>query len=367
MFSLDYSGAIYGIGEYLIHYTVMYAMLHNEKVFLNGKKISLYDAFDKVEKDGNAELIIKPGVKLVERDGFGNETEGRELTSLDDEYISNFRRKIRNVNQECHGAMNTEDRGMISQRLAGRMVMQFRQWMVEHFSRRYRGLHWDGSSKQWTEGWWVTTAKWLGMNSKHMSEWSWKSRLTTEVLKETIAEYQRELQNRTLSDAAFNSLEQKAKLAKKQIKNLRMTLAEVIATSLLIGGQALWWGLDPDEDNPLLRFCMYQLKRLSWDALSATPIGVPKEGVSLMERPMPSVGVVTGLFYMFPGGLISGDMFDTYESGIHKGENKYLVKTGRQVAPFYKDFENYQKMMDEGHKYWHDMIIPYDLGRSGGR
>lgn len=148
LFSLDASGALYGIGEYLIHYTVMYAMLHHEKVMLNGKKISLYDAFEKSETlDGNNELKLKEGVHLIEKDSFGNDVEGRELTSLDDDYLLDFRRKIRSVNQECAGAMNIEDRGVLSQRLVGRAVMQFRQWMVEHFSRRYRGLHYDGSMK----------------------------------------------------------------------------------------------------------------------------------------------------------------------------------------------------------------------------
>lgn len=366
LFSLDYSGAVYGIGENLIHYTVMYAMLHNEKVFLNGKKVSLYEAFEKEEKDNNAELKLKSGVKLIEKDAAGNEIEGRELTDLEDQYIQDFRRKIRNVNQECHGAMNSEDRGVISQRLAGRMVMQFRQWMVEHYSRRYRGLHYDGSSKQWTEGWWVTAAKFLGMNSKHISEWSWKSRLKKIELQNIINEYAAELNTRTLSDGDFKSLEQKAKLAKKQLKNIRMAIAELTAVSLMVAGNALWWALDDDEDNPILRFAMYQTKRLTWDAVGATPLGAIQEAMSIVERPTAAIPNLSGIPYIMFFGFVNGDIASEYERGMHKGQNKYLVKSARYL-PLYKDIENWQKMMDDEHKYWHDMILPFDLGRSAAK
>ena len=41
----------------------MYGVLHNQKVLLNGKKISLYDAFEVTNKqDGNSELHLKTGV-----------------------------------------------------------------------------------------------------------------------------------------------------------------------------------------------------------------------------------------------------------------------------------------------------------------
>ena len=367
LFSLDYSGAVYGIGENLIHYTVMYAMLHNEKVFLNGEKVSLYDAFEKTTtEDGNAALKLKNGVKLVEKNEAGEEIEGRDLTDIDDQYIMDFRQKIRNVNQECHGAMNSEDRGIISQRLAGRLAMQFRQWMVEHYSRRYRGVHWDGSSKQWTEGWWVTAAKFLGMNSKHISQWSWKSRLTKIELNEVLNDYQKELQNRTLSDEAFKSLEQKAKYAKKQLKNLRMAAAELAAVALMVTGTTLWWNLDDDEDNPILRFLMYQSKRLTWDVVGGTPLGATQEALSLIERPTAAIPNLSGIPYIMFFGFVNGDVASEYKTGMHKGENKYLVKSARYL-PLYKDIENWEKMYDNEHKDWHDMVTPFDLGRSATR
>jgi hypothetical protein len=57
--------------------------------------------------------------------------------------------------------MSEEDKGLIGRYLWGRCLMQMRQWMVEHLSRRYRGLHYDGSTDTWTEGYYVTAWKWL--------------------------------------------------------------------------------------------------------------------------------------------------------------------------------------------------------------
>lgn len=46
------------------------------------------------------------------------------------------------------------------------------------------------------------------MNSRHLSEWSWKSRLKAAELKTIIEEYEKEINHRTISDNAFKSLKQ---------------------------------------------------------------------------------------------------------------------------------------------------------------
>lgn len=377
MFSLDYSGMTYGIGENLIHYTVMYAMLNHEKVYLNGKKVPLYKIFEKTNKKGNAELKIKNGVNLIERDGYGNEVPGRELTDLNDEYLLDFRRKIRHVNQECHGAMNSEDRGVFSRMLLGRMLGQFRQWMVEHYSRRYRGLHWDGSAKQFTEGWYKTLARFLGNNSESISKWSWKSRLTRAELINIIKEYEKESDLRAkstngtgkLSERGFKSLEQKAKLARKRLKNLRIASAELIISTLLLGlniGLMIKRNDDDDEleiETPAGRFFYYQYVRLSWDINAATPFGAIQEIQSVVNKPMAALDRISGALYPITG---LAEINEEYESGIHEGENKYKVKLLRTL-PLYKDIENWDKILDEDHKYWEDMLQPFEIGRGAVR
>jgi hypothetical protein len=72
--------ALYAIGENILHYTLMYGMLLHEKVLLDGKKISLYNAFEKVDIEGSSvkTLKFKEGVTTLD---------GKPLTDIHDEFV----------------------------------------------------------------------------------------------------------------------------------------------------------------------------------------------------------------------------------------------------------------------------------------
>lgn len=95
----------------------MLAMLDNYKVKLNGKEISLFDAFEVEEltDDNNnvisAELIIKEGVTKLD---------GSEFTNDD---IIDLKLKIGRVNQALNGAFGEEDKGAIHKGALGRLAM----------------------------------------------------------------------------------------------------------------------------------------------------------------------------------------------------------------------------------------------------
>jgi len=137
----------------------MYAVLHHTKVLLGGKEINMYDAFKLTDKqDGNRKLVIKQGVTDLD----GN--------AIDNDFIDKLRNRIKYVNQTTHGAMNQEDKGIISQYILGRAVMNFRQWMIEHYSRRYRKRHWDYTLKEEREGFYRSVYEWLKHDTEEMRE-----------------------------------------------------------------------------------------------------------------------------------------------------------------------------------------------------
>ena len=80
-------------------------------------------------------------------------------SAITDEYLEKVQAKIRLINQKTHGSMNTEDKGNIHRFMMGRAAMQFKQWMVEHYSRRYRGRYFDGTTRTWQEGYYNTVYK----------------------------------------------------------------------------------------------------------------------------------------------------------------------------------------------------------------
>ena len=330
--------ALYGMGENLIHYTVMYAILHHEKVLINGKEQSLYKALKKSDKvDGNNELELVDGVTTLE---------GKPLTDIHDEFFDGVKRKIRQANQECHGAMSQEERGAISQYMTGRLVMQMRQWMVEHYSRRYRTLHYDGTSDTWREGWWVTAYKnYIKGTFNDAEKMSAKARITFRAMKDVIDEYNREKEHRTLSDSAFKSLEQQAQLARMRRANIRKfwnelgTLALLLAlSSLIIGGSD-----DYEDEDWFTRFNIYLIKRLTTEAIAATPVGVITEAKNIVKNPVASLTTASGLLYPIIG---LGDLDKEYETGKYAGENVYVHKVLYKTVPWYKDYRYVGNFME---------------------
>lgn len=335
----EWSYKLYGIGENAIHYTMMYAILNHEKVLQNGKKISLHNALTKSDKeDGNRSIIVKDGVTTLD---------GKPLTDINDEYFAEIRRKIRKANQDCHGAMSQEDRGIISQRMFGRILMQMRQWMIEPYSKRYRKLHYDATSKDWREGTYVTG--WNFIHDKitiNFYKWWKEAKAERAIWQNLIDQYQQEKEHRTLNDAAFKSLEQEAGLAQNRLKNLRHMYAELITALSLIGLSIGAWD-EPDDydyDTWIARFLVYLEKRLATEAMGFTPVGAITEIRAIVKSPTMSTNTVGSLFYPIVG---IGDITEEVESGVHEGDNKYLYKVKKKVIPGYKDYYKIIDLMED--------------------
>ena len=304
---------MYSMGEAAIHYVNMYACLMHEKVLdSSGKEVSLYSAFEKTDKvDGNSELKIKDGYTTL--DG----------KPIDDAYLNTIKDRIRYINQNTHGSMNKEDKGIIHQRMAGRAVINFRQWMVEHYSRRYRGRHWDASTRTFTEGYFNTVGK---------------------LIKSYASDYIGFVKD---ANCHWDELDD----AQKQ--NVWRALGEVALLVCLYGlSHALG---DPDEHKGeyWYRMAIYQVRRLILDEEASIPPiplltgGFVSEGVKLLDSPVASVKTLNGILYPITG---VGDLNDTIQSGRYTGWNKY----GRNLLknlPFYNQIDQSIHLGDEAYAF----------------
>jgi hypothetical protein len=303
MLSSDFTFLGYSSGEYILHYTTMYAVLHNTKVIVDGKKTSLYNAFTKLDKeDGNSELVLKAGVTDLQ----GN--------ALDSGYLDKIRKRIRYANQSTHGSMNKEDKGIIHQRMLGRAIMNFRQWMVEHYSKRFRSLHYDASLDEWREGFYATTGKLLLGYMQELGLFKKKAALHWGEMNEM----------------------QKA--------NVRRAIAE----HALIGSlYFLSFALGEPEDHKKefwYRMWIYQTKRAIVDAEAGTPLGSIKNSLIVINSPMASINTVNGLLYPIYG---LGDIDDTIKSGPYKGWNKYGRNILKYTIPFYGQIDQLSRMDED--------------------
>lgn len=309
LLSVDLTFMGYGAGEHMIHFMNMYAILHNKKVHLNGKTVSLYDIFSVGNKvDGNSELIIDPNATYTDENG--NEV------PVDDAYLQKVKDDIKSVNQNTHGSMNDLDKGLIHQYMVGRFIMNLRQWMVEHYSRRYRKAHWDANLKREVEGFWRTY--WRHLIGLASGIFHFESELALHREEMTV--------------------HQKA--------NVRKARTEMIVLACLYG---LQFGLGAPEDHKKefwYRMWIYQVKRAIVDVQGSTPLGIPTEMNTLINSPIAATNTVNALLYPFVG---IWDIGTEIQSGKHKGEDKYLRNLEKYWLPFMKHIEQYLDFSeDEG-------------------
>lgn len=307
MLAKDFSFIGYGMGEHMIHYVTMYAILHHQKVKIDGKDATLYDAFYKGNKvDGNSELLMKENVTYKDKNG--------NWVPVDDAFLDSIRDKIRYCNQNTHGSMNDEDKGLIHQHMMGRFVMNLRQWMVEHYSRRFRARYWDASLKEWREGYYNTVGRLF---------WSW---------------------GRALFNFESEYATRWSEMTDSQKANVRRAIAEQIVLASLLG---LSFALGEPEDHKKefwYRMWIYQTKRAIMDVRGSTPYGIPLELTKMLNNPIAATSTVSALMYPFVG---LPDLDKKIKSGRYRGWNKYGRNLLKYWVPFYNQIDQIQHMDED--------------------
>lgn len=364
--------AMYSRGEYWIHMLNVYAALLHENVVQSDPKtgekkvINLYEALEKGDKiDGNTELKLKDNIYRID---------GVKIDGLSDDYFKALKRRIRYINQQCHGSMNKEDKGLIHQWMLGKMAMNFRQWMVEHYSRRFRGLHWDESIRdvnlsnfynntraildgkkvklldalnmvdngdgsfhyeikanvETLDGRVLTDDILDTMLSQYADDAGWRRGFKTGafiVFRDYLREYK---QYQTSANAYWNSLSENQKSDVKQVLGEAFMLLALAGLSGVMG--------DPDDHKGefYYRLWMYVVKRCLFDEKATTVWGLPSEAKTLINNPIASVQTMAGLLYPILG---IGDITETIKSGRYKGWNKYERNILKYTIPFYSQID----------------------------
>lgn len=308
LLSVDLTFMGYGAGEHIIHYINMYAVLHHKKVKLNDKVISLYDLFKVGNKvDGNSELVWDKNATYIDE-----ETE-QELP-VDEAYLEKVKDDIKYVNQTTHGSMNDLDKGLIHQYMVGKYIMNLRQWMIEHYSRRYRKKHWDANLKREVEGFYQT---W----------WKHLKAITSNIF-------------RFECDSALHWSE----MDKHQKANVKRAWREITLLCCLYGLQFSLGSPADHKKEFWYRMWIYQIKRAIVDVQGSVPIGIPTELNTLINSPIAATNTVNALLYPFVG---VGDIGTKIQRGKYKGRDKYFRNLEKYWLPFVKHFEQLLNMDED--------------------
>ena len=257
----------------------------------DGKIVSLWDAMEVVPIDENNKKL---GARLQLKQGYTKE-DGSAFTRDD---IIAFSRKSAAINQRMHGIYNKADRSAVQRLAIGRMGVMFRKWVKPSLNRRFKSASYNMDLQSWTEGYYITTGRFLMQLAKELKE------------------------------GQFALVANWKNLTKTEKANIKRAVTEVghfLAVALILG--LIDW--PDDEDRPWLsKMAEYQSRRLYTELGSLVP-GPQMVGEGLKIAKSPAAGINTLENTLDLVGLINPYNYEVFagedaiiQSGRYKGESK---------------------------------------------
>ena len=316
---------MYGMGEHLLHAETMLAVLHATKVHdsQTNRDIPLLNAIT-VDKHGhNGKLSIdKSRYKWITKDADGNPS----YSEITDNNITTVEKRITYCNKTMQGAFSELDKGMIHRYAAGRLIMNFRQWMPAHYGRRFRGLHYDADLGEFRRGYYVSLF---------------------DFLSDCV---------RDLKDKKFQIATHWEELSEMDKYNMKRIVSELTVFALLTVSNLSLGKYKDKKGNWAYRNLMYQVKRMLMETQASSPIIMPFSGygatgfvkniITTLNSPVASLSSVDKLASI----IDFTNLFEEVQSGKHKGENLYWHKFHMNI-PFYGQLEKQINMADEDYVF----------------
>lgn len=340
----DISFVLYGAGEKAIRYNTLWAMCNARKLKLNGKTVTMREAF--IKEGPQISPHLKLEANLYDTNGEQITDDSGNLTEYGKQFIRKFKKDLRYCCQGMFGAMNEEDKGVIHMHAIGKAIMNFRQWMVGHYSERFRGIHWDTDKHEAVRGYWTSSGRYLTRaltteESRDLLESGHKIKFMGQFIKD-------------LFNFRTSFIKEWTKASDTQKLDLTRLMSSVIMYALLFssacwvgGGIVPKLGLGDEDDEkrrkkqmtPEQKFAYYQLKRMIFEAESSTPVGAFTNFETLVKSPIPAIRTFDNSMYFITG---LGDIGTPLKSGPDKGMDKYWRNVLKYNLPFWRDFRRLQ-------------------------
>lgn len=288
------------LGEKMMQTSTMIASLMHDKVTTkDGKTISMWEAFD-------------------EKGAWNEELMGYKLT---EDMIFKTTNKIQRINQMIHGRYSAKDAAALSQNALFRAAFQFKKWIPAAFEARLQGKRFDDRLGYEIEGRYLT--------------------LRDVFLKKLFTNPYEAIEGLIMPLLAQKKLLESGKYTELEIYNMRKNMIEL---TLILASVLMYMGLGPDDDekinNGWYKFAMSQLDRVSGDlrffynpselnrALSSVPLVKTTNDLLITIQSIPYAFGIENAWYLTD---------KTYQSGLRKGENKFLAKL-IDITPVVKPF-----------------------------
>ena len=307
------------MGEHRLHSVTMLAMLEHKKVLLDGKEISLYDAYEvskeRKNEDGTIETV-PPYLKL--KDGVTN-LDGSEFTQDD---FFEMKRKISRVNRRLHGAYSEPHKGAAHQKAIWRQILQFRQWMPGFYSNRFAGAfggnYYDVELGDMEEGYYVTTFK-----------------FATSLLKD-------------LTKLKFEIATNYKNLTPHQKKNLGRAGVELGLLIMLYAMCGLLGRIKDKDSTWSEKMLYYQMLRLKLETGAGFPLHPDfLDNIwTIMQSPAASIRILNNLTDL----LKFNNMFVEIQSGRYQGYSRY-TKDFIEILPLYGNIRKAYDLAEDDYMF----------------
>lgn len=292
------------VGDHWLYGRTAIAMAMREKVLLNGQEMSLWDALQ-VQSYNNNESI--------------KELNYKDITNLDGTKfdVGKFSRKVAHVNQVCFGIYNDDDANAANRIALGRLLQQYRKWMIIQYSRRFREGHANLATDTWEEGYYRTFGRYLN----------------------------------ELRKGGFQIASVYKEMSKEEQHNVKRAVFE-LAQFFAVWAIANWIDWPDDKNRPwAIKLAEYSSKRLAHEFGGLTPSTVmPQELFKTVKSPFPIATVVGNTFNLINSAIDPADWTNEIQSGPYKGmstlEKNFIkapipgVAQWRQIDKFIGDLDN---------------------------
>ena len=291
-------------GDHWLYGRTAIAMAMRQKVLLDGKEMSLWNALQ-VEGVNGSSTIKQLNYKDI------TDLEGNPFD------VAKFSRKVAHINQTCFGIYNDDDANAANRVAMGRLLQQYRKWMKIQYNRRFQAAQGNLATDSWEEGYYRTVGRmlnqWIRGGVQLSEQWD----------------------NMTTEERA----------------NIKRAITEMIQF-FAVWALANWIEWPDDKKRPwALKLAEYSSKRLAHELGGLTPSTImPQELLKTVKSPIPATTVVQNSFNLINSAIDPTDWVDEIQSGPYKGMStleKNILKAPipgvaqyRQIDKFIGDLDN---------------------------
>ena len=291
-------------GDHWLYGRAAIAMAIREKVKVNGKEMSLWEALQ--VEDFNDSSSVK-------------QLNYRDITDLDGNPfdVAKFSRKVAHINQRSFGIYNDEDANAANRVAVGRLLQQYRKWWKVQMNTRFQAGQKNLATDSWEEGYYRTIGR---------------------ILNQWIR-----------GEVQLN--EQWDNLTNEEKSNVKRAITEIVQF-FAVWALANWVEWPDDKDRPwALKLAEYSSKRLAHELGGLTPTPVMlQENLKTFKSPIPALTTVQNGLNVILSAVDPEDWTNEIASGPYKGLStleKNIIKSPipgvaqyRQIDKFVRDLDN---------------------------